>query len=207
MSDLDDALANTTPEPVTSVSTATPRRCRRHSWTTWSTDPERGGDLVVPAYCYRCGQPKDEDRSRRGKSAARFGKDQERRIERVYGPRKVGEFGSPVDLLGATFKWQSKATRSQPAAWLALISGPTLVDASQFVRDAAIHMDGDHDYLYPLVIVTHVWKHQTRDWLYVPEGAWRAIHWWPTDGDDWVVMSGDQFLAIHGRDSEHREAA
>ena len=57
--DLDAALALTTPEPATSVSLVPGRHV--HSWT------------VCP-----CGARRDLDAPRRGRSADRLGKDQER---------------------------------------------------------------------------------------------------------------------------------
>lgn len=87
MNDLDALLAATEPEPVTSVSTATPRRCKRHVWSNWSDS------VSSPDSCLRCGTVKDEARSRRGRSSRRLGNDQERRAEKRYGWEKIGERG------------------------------------------------------------------------------------------------------------------
>jgi len=78
-------------------------------------------DTYPPIYtCVFCGlQQEDyEARQKRGKSAARLGKDQERGFEREHGPRKIGEFGDPVDHIGAFGKYQVKSTRRPVSARL-----------------------------------------------------------------------------------------
>ena len=146
----------------------------------------------------------DPERARRGKSSARLGKDQERRIERVYGPRKVGEFGDAVDHLGRDFKWQAKATRKAPPAWLAAIDGPTWRGMiPQSVLRPMAHMSGLGGTRRPLVIRSYV--HQglpTRDWIFVLAIDWLDLHGAAPIELGYMVMSGSRFLDIHGRDEE-----
>ena len=151
----------------------------------------------------------DPDRSRLGKSARRFGIEQERRIERVYGPRKVGEFGDAIDLIGRDFAWQSKATRAAPPAWLAAITTPVLRLPTSLVVGCALAMMPITGTRHPLVIQSFVRRDgpkgtQTRDWIWVYGAHWWALH--AADGDpapvSWLVMSGAHFLAVHGRDEE-----
>jgi len=184
--DLDQALAATSPAPESAVSLVPGRHV--HTWT------------VCP-----CGAQRDMDAPRRGRSADRLGKDQERRIERVYGPTKVGEFGDAIDLLGRDFKWQSKATRSAPPAWLAAVDGAQLRPPPKLVTDAVTAMLPLHQELAPLVIVTHVQPKGTRDWIWVRCRDWQALHGIPHDRSvscfSWYVMSGAHFLERHGKDS------
>lgn len=184
MSDLDALLATTEPEPVTSVSMVPGRHV--HVWT------------VCP-----CGAQRDLDAPRRGRSAARLGKDQERRIERVYGPRKVGEFGDAIDLLGATFAWQSKATRSPMPAWLAAVDAPVLHAPTVLVVDAAVAMAPIRGHRLPLVIQPFVSRTGTTDRIWVRATDWWHLHGGPQPPEPtWVVMSGAAFLDLHGRDQE-----
>lgn len=187
MTDLDTILDGTEPETVTSVSLVT--RPHVHSWTVCA-----------------CGAHRDMDAPRRGRSARRFGIEQERRIERVYGPRKVGEFGDAIDLIGRWFVWQSKATHDEPPAWLASIVGPVHRMAPTFVPRCAEAMLPIADGRAPLVIQTFVRSdgpkdQRTRDWIWVRELDWMNLHGGLASGDtDWLVMRGATFLAIHGRD-------
>lgn len=183
--DLDALLATTTPEPVTSVSLVSGRHV--HVWT------------VCP-----CGAQRDLDAPRRGRSAARLGKDQERRIERVYGPRKVGEFGDAIDLLGATFAWQSKATRDPMPAWMVAVDAPVARTPTALVRDAAAAMEPIRAHRLPLVIQPFIARTGTTDRIWVRAGDWWHLHGDPEPSHDgwWVVMSGAAFLDLHGRDQE-----
>jgi hypothetical protein len=155
----------------------------------------------------------DPVKARRGRSSDRLGKDQERRIERVYGPRKVGEYGDAVDHLGRDFKWQAKATRKHPPLWLAAIDAPTwrpIVPKS--VLDPMAHMTGIGGSRRPLVIRSYV--HQgvpTRDWIFVVGIDWFRLYGTASipgfggfviPGGDfgYVVMPGSAFLELHGRD-------
>ena len=198
MTDIDEALAGTSPATETATSTATARRCKH----------PRGARYLHPdggTICERCGQWVTIERSRRGKSAARFGKDQERRIERVYGPRKVGEYGDAIDLLGATFKWQSKATHAAPPVWLASVALPENHRPSATVLGASAAMLPLRPDLAPLVITSYVSPRGTRDWIWVRCHDWQAFHGIPHEPsacDVWYVMSGAAFLDWHGRDAE-----
>lgn len=182
--DLDALLATTQPEPVTSVSLVPGRHV--HSWT------------VCP-----CGAVRDMDAPRRGRSARRLGGDTERRLERVYGPRKVGEFGDAIDLLGRDFAWQSKATRDPMPAWMAAVDDPTLRRPTALVVTAAEAMEPIRAHRSPLVIQSFIAPRGTLDRIWV-----RGTDWWRLNGGPephqtaWMVMSGAAFLTIHGRDQE-----
>jgi hypothetical protein len=194
--DVDAALAAHPPADETARSTATPRRCRRHTWALW---PEEG---VTPIRyrCIHCPTFYDPGAVRRGTSARRLGHDQERRIERTYGPRKVGEFGDAIDLIGRDFAWQSKATRGPMPAWLAAVDTPTHHDPPSVVRMAAAAMRPIMGARYPLVIMSWVSPGvRTRDRIWV-----LAPNWWMMHGEGglgWIVMSGEHFLETHGRDT------
>ncbi len=200
--DLDAHLAAnpSTPESAVSVG-VTQRKCRRHSWIHVETLDPLENVIVTFARCTSCWTIRDPIRSRMGRSARRLGHDQERRIERAYGPRKVGEFGDAIDLMGATWKWQSKSTRRPVTAWLAAVDAPvphrpstTVLCASQAMLPLAPH-------LLPLVIVTHVERKGTRDWIWVRAADWLDLHGGELEAV-WLVMSGSWFLAVHGRDEE-----
>lgn len=182
MTGIDEALAGTAPEAVTSVSLVPGRHV--HHWT------------VCP-----CGAHRDMDAPRRGRSADRLGKDQERRIQRVYGPRKVGQFGDAIDLLGRDFAWQSKATRDAMPVWMASVDEPTLRFPTSIVVTAAAAMEPIRAHRMPLVIQSFVGRTGTLDRIWV-----RAADWWRLYGGPeptptaWIVMSGAAFLTIHGSD-------
>lgn len=143
-----------------------------------------------------------EPRARRGRLSDRLGKDNERRIARVYGPRKVGQFGDAIDLLGHDWKWQAKATRADPVGWLDVIrawSGRADIPAEWsacFTAMAPLRRD-----LRPLLIRSYV-RHgfRTRDWVIVSSSDWAELHGPATSWRPWVVMTGEHFLAINGRD-------
>jgi hypothetical protein len=189
--------------------TPTGAKGRRHARHLWVRETMLGrldgllpsGVTAGPWMCHICGRLKDEPKSRRGKSSARLGKDQERRIERVYGPVKVGEFGDACDHLGRDWKWQAKATRKDPPAWLAAITAPTwrpMVPKS--VLHPMAHMTGIGGTRRPLVIRSYV-RHgvATRDWLFVVAADWCALHGGETP-PGYLVIPGPDFLAFHGRD-------
>lgn len=112
MNDLDALLATTEPEPVTSVSTATPRRCKRHQWRTYTTND----GLPYVTECARCLTVKDEARSRRGRQSRNYGNRAELEAARRYGGVKVGHAGGPVDIRGKDFVTQMRTKRRQPPA-------------------------------------------------------------------------------------------
>ena len=173
------------------------RQCRRHSWLT-------GPNGIT--WCQRCDRTRDEDRHRQGKRARRLGGDQERRIERVYGPTKIGERGDPVDHIGRVWKWQSKATRADPPLWLAAISEPTHRDtAPAGVVAAHRHMEPVYRDRTPVVIRCYVHAGtRTRDWLFV-DCADFCDEFGITAFDaheGWWVIPGDWWLDHFGRDEE-----
>jgi hypothetical protein len=124
VNDLDDALAATTPEPVTSVSTVLPRPCDRHQWV------ERAAVLGEPVatYCRRCGKAKDAERSRRSRNNGKRGRAAELTAAREVGGRKVGPMGWPWDVeMPGYARLQVKKLATPPslrsiAGWLADIA-------------------------------------------------------------------------------------
>lgn len=183
MTSLDEALAATEPEPVTAVSLVPGRHA--HTWTVCA-----------------CGALRDLAAPRRGKSADRLGKDNERRIERVYGPRKVGEFGDAVDLIGRDFVWQAKATRRDVPIWWAVVDLPEWRSPPSIVVACVAAMEPLRAHRAPLVIQSYV-EHgrRTLDRIWVRAADWARLH----GGDEaggWRVMSGEAFLEVHGRDEE-----
>lgn len=156
--DLDRALAAHPPEPEAAISTATPRRCRRHEWAL----ALGGGVDDYEVACSRCGRPKDVARSRRGRSSRRLGGDQERRAERRYGWTKIGERGEKTDLRGRLFKVQQKSTRRAPPA---------------LVRDAFAGLDATRDGRVPLLLLTFVRPGvPAQDYVVVRGSDWLELH-------------------------------
>ena len=190
------------PSPATRNGAAGRKPCARHLWSSCTVD-HFGGPCPYPPACLRCGHPRDPAASRRGKSSVRLGKDQERRIERVYGPRKVGEYGDAVDHLGRDFKWQAKATRSDPPKWLAAITEPTwraIVPKS--ILDPMAHMSGIGGMRRPLVIRSYVHHGvPTRDWLFLIWADWYRLHAGDPHGYGYLVIPGAVFLELHGPDA------
>lgn len=84
---LDEALALTSQEPRISIGTATPRRCRRHSWH-MVEGIER---------CRGCAQQKDAKASRRGRTNRARGNQIERDVCRRLGIARRGHYGGPDD--------------------------------------------------------------------------------------------------------------
>lgn len=111
-------------EPEERVKLAAPRKCRRHEWV-W-------GSLSPQPECGRCGKPKDEAVSRRGRNNRKRGNSHELAIARRYGGDKVGPLGLPEDIRGA--RWISQVKTHQgtpPARWTAIFSA---MDASKGQR-------------------------------------------------------------------------
>lgn len=173
------------------------RARHRHRWEGLVTGDD-GGPFLVQFGC-ACGVVRDPEKSRRGTSSRRLGHDQERRIERVYGPRKVGEFGDAIDLIGRDFMWQSKATRA-PAP---RISDEVLPFAARayVARPMAAMLALRTDRL-PLLVRSWVQNGKpTVDLIIVEWEAWVNLHGGPLDdGSGYVSMPGALFLDIHGRD-------
>ena len=129
-----------------------------------------------------------------------------RRIERLYGPVKVGEFGDAVDHLGRDWKWQSKATRTPPPIWLAAITAPTFrAFLPLAVLEAMEHMAGIGGTRHPLVIRSYVRNGVgTRDWIFVRTRDWRALHG-AAINSGYLVIPGPDFLAINGPDTPRED--
>jgi hypothetical protein len=158
--ELDAALATVPPATETATSTATVRKCRPHDWAVMRfEDATRDG-----FYCLRCGRVQDPIASRRGKSNARLGKDQERRAERRYGWEKIGERGEKTDLRGTFAKVQMKASRRPIPA---------------LFRDTFAGLDATKDGRVALLLLSFI----------EPRGT-----------ADFVVIRGDDWLALHGED-------
>ncbi len=190
-----DAVGPTLPDKGDRTLVYTPRK-HRHAWNGMKYD---GGAAPSYAYCTRCGKIKDEATTRRGKSARRLGSDQERRIERRYGPRKIGEYGDAVDHIGRDWKWQSKATRRDPPLWLAKIAQPTYLPKLplSITRPldgmAAIYLDHQ-----PVVIRSYVRQGMpTRDWLFV---GLADVEWF-NGRRGYMVYPGSVWLDTFGKDT------
>ena len=194
---IDDVLATV---PAASESAVSTMRARcRHRWGRYE-----GPEADHAGICLRCGAHMDLTLTRRGRSSARLGKDQERRIERVYGPLKVGEFGDAIDLRGRDFAWQSKATRSPMPSWLALVDGPTSHAPSTMIAAAATAMLPILAGRAPLVIQSFIGQRTTIDRIWVRCRDWQPLHGVEHDASEcgvWYVMSGIWFLTEHGRDA------
>jgi hypothetical protein len=181
-----------------------PKSCRHPFWVSDNLARYVDGVAVSgPMWCGKCGKVADPERQRRGKSSRRLGSDQERRIERVYGPRKVGEFGDAVDHIGRDFVWQSKASRSLPPQWLAAISKVTFrAELPKNITDPWRRMVPIAGSRAPLVIRSYVRQGvNTRDWLFIRHVDWALLRGlFPVHG--YMVIPGSDFLAIHGTDAE-----
>lgn len=200
MTDLDRALVGTSPaiESAVTVVSSVPRCLHPRG----SRKPVVDQDGKPAMACGRCDVIIDAVRAKRGKSSRRLGSDQERRIEKVYGPRKVGEYGDAIDLIGRDFVWQSKATRDPMPSWASVITAPDPVQPSAMVLRAARAMEPLRGSRQLLVIQTWVgtrW-HPTRDLIWVEALAWAGLHGDFGRMSGWVAMSGEHFLLIHGRD-------
>lgn len=194
------------PTPVDDMAIERKPKVCRHEWIVnrhWNGGPTSEPPITQ---CVRCNKVRDDVAARRGKSARRLGGDQERRIEKVYGPTKIGQRGDAVDHIGRVWRWQSKATRALPPRWLAAIDEPewmALVPA--WVVAPYYGMDG----LYArksVVIRSFVSRGiRTRDWLIVSAldgtvelGLPGPDHNDPRGG--WWVIPGDWWLDHFGRD-------
>lgn len=160
VSDL-DALLEAVPVAPPSLTGATGRKCRRHEWT-WGNRFDEDGitrSVTVITVCARCGKPKDEALSRRGKQSRNYGNRAELAVSRKYGGTKVGHAGGPVDVRGKDFATQVKTHRRMPPAeWtksfaamsqdnrcprmlLRFVMGPGVPPADYFVFEADAFLD------------------------------------------------------------------
>ena len=149
----------------------------------------------------RCGALRDEAKAARGKSSRRLGSDQERRIERVYGPRKVGEYGDAIDLIGRDFMWQSKATRTPyltvPGRGHQVWGLPRAYVSFTRPIEAMLALRQDR---MPLLIRSWVQQGRpTTDVLIVRARDWQAFYG-STPRTEYIAMTGAHFLDVHGRD-------
>lgn len=177
----------------------------RHSFDVPPTTTEmEAGDWL--RHC-RCGRREHPEATAKARSSVRLGKDQERRIERVYGPTKVGERGGAVDLIGRDFKWQSKATRGPVPKYLAKLDGWGAIEAYAWILDPFwlmldVPKRADlYPELAPLLIrsFVHVGL-PVRDYIIVRAEDWVVLH-----GERlapmFAVMTGAYFLEVHGKDT------
>lgn len=197
-------------EPADPIGTA--RKCKRHQWRNGfaynfpvavSLHPTAIDPLAPITACARCPAIRDEAKARRGKSARRLGGDTERRIEKVYGPVKIGERGDPVDHLGRVWRWQSKATRALPPKWLVAITEPTLKRALPTTLHAAYAgMTGHYDPRRSLLIRSFVSRGiRARDWLFISPRDFVDEFGPRTDlPAGFVVIPGDWWLDHFGKD-------
>ena len=208
--DLNALLAQHPAQPENAVTLVRSEPRHRHSWRTAHIGPT--GRLVIHlglghidcrdgAYCRNCLAIRDCTASRRGRSSDRLGKDNERRIQRVYGPRKVGQYGDPVDHVVRVWKWQSRATRTTPQLWLSRIDEPiSLPDPPEWVTVPLNAMQPYYPELAPLLVRSFVQRGVgTRDWIFL-----RGIDWVSWAGGTLVVgivvMRGERFLEQFGLD-------
>jgi hypothetical protein len=166
MTDLDELLKGQPIAAPTLAGAPTERKCRRHRWTSADGGYDHGIRTFVMV-CANCLTPKDEARSRRGKSSRRLGNDGERRSEKRYGWTKTGEFGGIDDLVGTLHVVQQKTTRAAPPLrWKGI-----------FAR-----LDERAAGRIPLILLSFV----------------RA----GVDTEDFVIVRGKDWLALHGKDGE-----
>jgi hypothetical protein len=166
MTDLDELDLFTDPDwPPSPVVEREPRKCRRHVWAkVYLTDLINGVDTTYEymTQCERCHAIRDEAKARRGKSSRRLGHDGERRSEKRYGWRKVGEFGGITDLEGTLAIVQQKTSRrAPPAAWLSIF------------RALETRAGGR----IPLVLLSFVKQGiDTEDFIVIRGRDWLALH-------------------------------
>ena len=165
MNSLDDLLAATPASPETArTAVSSDRKCRRHEWATITVAyfDGNGDPLPSPVVCIRCHVTRDPVKSRRGKSSARLGKDQERRAEKRYGWEKIGERGEKTDLRGRFAKVQQKATRRAP---------PVLF------RDVFAGLDATRDGRVPLLLLTYIRQGlPAEDYIVMRGETWLELH-------------------------------
>jgi hypothetical protein len=171
----------------------------RHVWERGFIGVARTESIVV---C-RCGVIRDDARSSLGKSSRRLGNDNERRLERLYGPEKVGEYGDAIDLIGKDWVWQAKASRGAPPLWLSVVDAWTGRLAIPTGWEATFRaMEPIRRDRAPLLIRSYIRQGvPTRDWIVVRSSDWADLHG-VSSGMPWLVMTGAEFLAINGTDEE-----
>lgn len=114
--------------------------------------------------CFLHAEPviRDELAARRGKSSRRLGGDGERRSEKRYGWRKVGEFGGIDDLVGTLAIVQQKTSRrAAPVAWKSILTA----------------LEGRAAGRVPLLLLSFVAAGKdTEDFIVVRGRDWLALH-------------------------------
>ena len=160
MSDLDTLLAEHPPTHETAVTVVrSERKCRRHDYV-------YGGPLGDFWLCRLCRKPKDEIRSRRGKTSRDYGNRAELKVARTYGGEKVGHHGGPVDVRGKDWNTQVKTHRRlPPAEWRAVF--------------AALEASTDR---LPRLLLRFVHDGGPTDYIVVPGKAW--LDWFGKDEED-----------------------
>ena len=140
----------------------TPRK-PRHRWT--FTHSEKYG---VVTFCKDCGIVRDEEKVKRGRTYAKYGKNAELAVARQYGGRKVGHAGGPTDVMGTNTKTQVKTTRrAVPVMW----------------RNEFAKLDREMDGRLPRLLLRFVRVGSAPDDYFVVRGKdWVA--WYGKDGDE-----------------------
>jgi hypothetical protein len=186
----------------------------RHDWL-WNDDGDMCPNCVTPWKCNgphegprrgwrmecSCGAVKDATKSRAGRSASRLGKDTERRLEKLYGPTKVGEYGDAIDLIGRTWKWQSKATRDDVPRWVGRLGEWGPIDAHAWITVPIEAMEPLRRDLRPLLVRS--WVHvgvRPVDVIIVRANDWAEEHGGPVPLGEFIAMTGRYFLDVNGRD-------
>jgi len=182
----------------------------RHEWGGPTPAMMEDDDNRLVCRSRGCGARRDEAKSRKARSSVRMGKDNERRLERVYGPTKVGERGDAVDLVGNFWKWQSKASRADvPAKLRRIMTIEALDDPPDYILKPLYDMAPLYPMLSPLLVRSFVRQGlPTRDFIYVPKADWLvANHVDPSDALEQTngniglyVMTGEHFRLSVGRD-------
>ncbi len=115
---MDDLPFDVAEQPVARTVVGSPKRCRRHVWSYLTSSTSiagvTDGDLEGLTRCSRCGRPKDEVLSRRGKQSRNYGNRAELDVARRYGGEKIGHAGGPVDVRGKEWNVQVKTHRRNP---------------------------------------------------------------------------------------------
>lgn len=109
---------DTGPAPTSRTIIGSPKRCSRHAWVSsheyedglWHTPCGYLGCTARPGTrCSRCGKPKDEAASRRGRTNRKRGGAIELQVAREMGMEKVGHHGGAEDARNAILSAQVKS--------------------------------------------------------------------------------------------------
>ena len=118
-----------------------------------------------------------------------------------HGPRKVGEYGDAIDLIGRTWAWQSKATRAPLPRWVSKLDDWAAIEAHRWITDPIDHMEPIRRDLRPLLIRSWI-RPGVRpvDIIIVRVVDWAEEHGCPVPMGEYMAMTGAHFLDCHGRD-------